>query len=37
MPTGNAESEKLPRTYIAIVLCEAAILVALWLFQRAYG
>jgi hypothetical protein len=37
MPSGNAESENLRRTYVAIVLCEAAILVALWLFQRAYS
>jgi hypothetical protein len=37
MPSGTADSSDLSRTYVLVVLCEAAVIAALWLFERAFS
>jgi hypothetical protein len=37
MTPGDGESPDLSRTYVMVVVCEAAVIVALWLFERAFS
>ena len=37
MSPGGAESGDLSRTYVAVVVCEAVVIVALWLFARVFS
>jgi len=37
MPSGDADSGDLSRKYVMVVVCEAAVIAALWLFERIFS
>jgi hypothetical protein len=37
MSPADAESGDLSRTYVLVVVCEAAVIIALWLFERVFS
>jgi len=37
MPSGGADSGDLSRKYVMVVVCEAAVIAALWLFERIFS